>query len=380
MIAFTQAVTPALQALLDQFCLRHGLSVHKAGEDAVTIDALFIEIRADRQEEDFHALQRLMAAHAGAVTFLFSNDFSQKTLIQAMRLGVREVLPVDSALSELDQAWNRSLLQVSMPLPKLSQSARQKQVVSFLPCKGGSGATLLACNLGFYLSQEAKKLVSFIDLDLHTGDATFYLCNDLHKNSLSDLTYQIDRLDSHLLSSSLHAVSPSYQLLAAPVTAEHALTMKPEHIDKVMSLARLNFDWVLVDLNAALNALSLKALDQSDVICIVMDFSIMQLRDAKRLLSLLVNLGYSRDKFRVIGIDHANADEIDRKKIEEGLGMPLFLVMPAATQAANDACNQGLPLSKISGGHVILASIQKLANLLFGIPAQKSNRWLANWF
>ena len=380
MTVHTHVFTASLLGLLEKFCDHHGLRADQLSAETAAIDVLLIEIRASHQDEDFNALQQLIAKNSGATVFLFTSEFAQNLLIQAMRLGVREVLPVDSTATDLEQAWQRSLFKTNNPLAKSQQSARKKQVVSFLPCKGGSGATLLACNLAYYLAQEAKQVIAFIDLDLHTGDATFYLCNDLQKNSLADLTHQIERLDGHLFNSSLHAVLPNFQLLAAPVHAEHALTMKPDHIDKVVSLARQNFDLVLLDLNSALNAFTLKALDHSDVICIVMDFSIMHMRDAKRLLTLLLSLGYTRDKFRLIGIDHANADEIDPKKIEEGLGMPLYLMVPAANKAADDACHQGLPLSKISGGHVIMSSIQKLANLLFSIPAQKSNRWLANWF
>ena len=380
MLILTQVLSPALQALCDQFCHRHGFVVEKEERDNSVVDLLLFESRAHHHAEDFDALQRWMSKHPGAVVLIFSNDFSQNFLIQAMRHGVREVLPVDAKEMDLEQAYERSSFHASNLLVNSKRETRQKKIVSFLPCKGGSGATLLACNLGFYLTQEAKRLISFIDLDLHTGDATFYLCNDLQKNSLSDLTYQIDRLDDHLFNSSLHAVSENYQLLAAPVSAEHALTMTPDHIDRVMALARQNFDLVLVDLNPALSALTLKALDNSDVICIVMDFSIMHLRDAKRLLNLLLSLGYSRDKFRVIGVDHGNADEIDLKKIEEGLGLPIFLTVPEAKKAANAACDQGLPLSKVSGGHEVMVAIQKLANLLFSIPVHKSSRWLANWF
>ncbi len=380
MLVRIQAVTPALQVLCDQFCHRHGFAVEKDARDDSVIDLLLFESQSHQQTEDFDALQAWMSKHSGAVVLIFSNDFSQNFLLQVMRHGVREVLPVDAAEMDLEHAYERIFSYANKPLVNSKREMRQQKTVSFLPCKGGSGATLLACNLGFYLSQDNKRRIAFIDLDLHTGDATFYLCNDSQKNSLSDLTYQIDRLDEHLFNSSLHAVSGNYQLLAAPVSAEHALTMTPDHIDRVMALARQNFDFVLVDLNPALSALTLKALDNSDVICIVMDFSIMHLRDAKRLLNLLLSLGYSRDKFRVIGVDHGNADEINLKKIEEGLGLPLILTVPEAKNAANAACDQGLPLSKVSGSHEVMSAIQKLANLLFSIPVHKSSRWLANWF
>ena len=380
MNAYVQVYTSTLQTLIEKFCDRHSININSKHSKATPIDILFFEVRKEKYKEDFLVIQRMHAQFPAGTIILFSDDLSQDLLIQSMRIGVREVLSVSSSEIDLDQAWERSFPLAIQPASNLSRSTQKKQIVSFLPCRGGSGATLLSCNLAYYLAQEAKQVISFIDLDLHSGDATFYLCNDQQKNSLSDLTSQVDRLDGHLFKTSMHDVVPNFHLLAAPPHAEHALTMKPDHIDKVMTLARENFDLVLVDLNAALNASALKALDHSDVICIVMDFSIMQLRDAKRLLTLLLNLGYPREKFHFIGIDHSNSAPLDPHKIEENLGSPLYLMVPAASRAADDACNQGLPLSKISGGHVIMSSIHKLAHLLFGIPEQKPQRWLANWF
>ncbi len=380
MIGKIKLFTQSLRSQVNDFCLRHGITIDEGLEETNEIDLFFIEIREKFQDIDLKMLNQIINNHSSAMVFLFTSEFSQTVLIQAMRVGVREVLHVDSTATELDQALERGFLKENHQVTKQKKISREKQVVSFLPCKGGNGATLLACNLGYYLAKDAEQEFSFIDLDLHSGDATFYLCNDLQKNSLSDLTNQIERLDSFLLKSSLHTVLPNFNLLAAPLNAEHALTMKPDHIDKVISLARDNFELVLIDLNSALNAITLKVLDHSDVVCIVMDFSIMQLRDAKRLLMLLISLGYSKDKFRFIGIEHANFGEVTHKKIEESLGMPLYLIIPGAAKAAAEACNQGLPLSEISGGHVIMNSIQKLADMIFNISPQKNNRWLASWF
>ena len=82
-----------------------------------------------------------------------------------MRAGVREVLPSPPPPQALADAVQR----LASKLQDSTTNRAQGQVMAFLPCKGGAGATFLATNLGWALARNHSVLL--IDLNLQFGDA-----------------------------------------------------------------------------------------------------------------------------------------------------------------------------------------------------------------
>ena len=64
-------------------------------------------------------------------------------LLQAMRAGVREVLPSPAAAGRIYPALERIEEKLERPA-----TMRNGKVLAFISCKGGSGATFIATNLG----------------------------------------------------------------------------------------------------------------------------------------------------------------------------------------------------------------------------------------
>src|SRR5204863_9890241 len=75
------------------------------------------------------------------------------------------------------------------------QSRHAGQILAFISCKGGSGATFLATNLGYALGQGNKRTI-VIDLNLQFGDASLFVSGDKAAMNLGDIARQIQRLDA----------------------------------------------------------------------------------------------------------------------------------------------------------------------------------------
>jgi pilus assembly protein CpaE len=108
-------------------------------------------------------------------------------LINAMRAGVREVLPSPVSSVALEAAVNR----IGAKLVS-SQPAGQGKILAFMPCKGGSGATFLATNLGYQLAE--TKTVLLIDLNLQFGDALSFVHDGKPASTLADVARDIAQL------------------------------------------------------------------------------------------------------------------------------------------------------------------------------------------
>ena len=161
-------------------------------------------------------------------------------------------------------------------------------MLAFISCKGGSGATFIATNLGYALAAGGHKRVLLIDMNLHFGDASLFVSEHKPLATLSDVAHQIHRLDPSFLASSTLSILPNYSVLAAPEDPAHASEVLPEHVDAIIAQARRQYDFVVLDVGRNLDAVSVRALDHADMIFPILQTTLPYIRDGKR-VAVIVN-------------------------------------------------------------------------------------------
>jgi pilus assembly protein CpaE len=215
--------------------------------------------------------------HPSVAVILLCSTHTPEFLINSMRAGVREVLPSPVTPPALEAAVARVAAKlIGLPARKTGK------ILAFMPCKGGAGATFLATNLGWQLAE--TKSVLLIDLNLQFGDALSFVHDGKAPSTLADVAKDISRLDASLLAASTVKVAPNYSILAAPEDLAHAMEVKPEHIDAILSLAVTQYDFVLLDVPRLLDTMAIKALDRAWRIFPVLQSGLPDLRNAGKLL------------------------------------------------------------------------------------------------
>src|SRR5439155_2059399 len=194
--------------------------------------------------DDFDALQRLTTAHPELEYVLVSSGLTPEILMDAMRAGVREVLPAPTSPDALCAAVQRL---ARKRMPAAAPSSRSGEVIGFLSCKGGSGATFVAANVAHVLAAGGQRRVALIDLNLQFGDAALFVTSTPPVSSVAEVARHIQRLDSELLRSAMAQVSPGLWVVAAPEDPGLATDVKPQHVHEILALARTMFDIFVVD-------------------------------------------------------------------------------------------------------------------------------------
>ena len=136
-----------------------------AGAGGTTPDVLVLDAPSIG-EGDLDQLERLSHVHPRLAFIVLTQQSSRQFLMRAMRAGVREVMPLPLNGDALCAAIQR------IDDKRGSQSQTHGKVLAFISCKGGSGATFLATNLGYALATLKDKRVALIDLNLQFGDAS----------------------------------------------------------------------------------------------------------------------------------------------------------------------------------------------------------------
>jgi pilus assembly protein CpaE len=302
--------------------------------------------------------------HPKVAVILLCATQTPEFLINSMRAGVREVLPSPATPAALEAAVNR----MAAKLLGL-HSATAGKVLAFMPCKGGSGATFLATNLGYQLAETSSVLL--IDLNLQFGDALSFVSDGKPASTVADVAHDISRLDASFLVASTVKVAPNFSILAAPEDMSKAMEVKAEHVDAILALAVTLYDFVLLDLDRNLNTLAIRALDRAQRIYPVLQAGLPSIRNAVKLLAVFKSLGYPATKTELIVNRFEKAGEIGISDMRRSLGSVGLLTIPDSYKEVNNSINRGVPLVEISRTNPVSKSLADLALAL--VPRQDQN-------
>lgn len=335
-------------------------------------DVLILD-RPSREDGDLDNLERFSAQYPRIACVALCIERDPDFLMHAMRAGVREVLPSPATSSTLYPAIER----IGEKLERRGQTSGK--VLAFISCKGGSGATFLATNLGYALAASGKQKVALIDMNLQFGDASLFVSDHKPLATLSDVAQQIHRLDPSFLASSMLSVTPNYGVLAAPSDPAHANDVKPDHIDAILKLARRQYDFILLDVGRSLDAVSIRALDHADHIYPILQTTLPYIRDGKRLLNVFRSLEYGKEKIHLVVNRHDKGGEIRLKDLEGAFDADVNITIPNHYDAAAASVNQGVPVLQLYPNSQLSLALAGLARTLTGeaVPEAQGGGWLS---
>ncbi|WP_324731039.1 AAA family ATPase [Pseudomonas paeninsulae] len=281
----------------------------------------------------------------------------------AMQAGARDFLPEPVAAEELLAALGRMVAETH------SSSGATGKLVAVMNAKGGSGATLLACNLAHQLSAKGSRVL-LLDLDLQFGSVAHYL--DVQPNhSHVEVLQQIGELDSMALRGFCSHFSPSLHVLGG---REHELCLPQdvhiEQLEALLELARSSYDWVVVDLPRQIDHLTGITLEQADRVYIVVQQSLSHLKDASRLARILRDeLGVRGESLQVVVNRYNKSDPITLRDIATALRCSELQKLPNDFAVVSQSQNTGVPLDLHAPRAPITLALHELSKELLGKQA-----------
>ena len=203
-------------------------------------DVVVVDLDSDPE----YALEVVESIYAldFATVIVCSAQANLELAVRCMRAGAREflTLPLDSA------ALADALARISIRGPVTHQARRSaRKLFVFLGAKGGCGVTTIASNFALALAQESGQTTLLIDLGLPLGDAALNLGMVTEYSTVNALE-NCSRLDASFLATILARHSSGLSVLAAPSDFPH-IQPPMDAIDKLLAVARQNFDYVVVD-------------------------------------------------------------------------------------------------------------------------------------
>ncbi len=363
-------ISPSTQSLQEiSEILEHGnasrtISRHQGGISKVTglaeqerPDVIIVEGLCHDSSE-LAPIEHVTSHYPQTIVIMLCSQQSSEFLINAMRVGVREVLPSPVSKIALEAAITRAESKLG-----LRTAQRSGRVIAFVPCKGGSGATFLATNLGYQIAQEGKKVL-LIDLNLQFGEALLTVHDRKATSDIVEVARNISRLDASFLSSSTVQVSPNFEILDVPIDPAQSIQIKPDHLDAILNVAVNQYDFVILDVNKNLDDVTIKALDRAHNIFLVVQMLLPYLRNANRMMTVFRSLGYPAEKIELIVNRVWKNGEISMDDLRSSMGVTKIRTIPNGYKEVAKAINQGEPLITVSKSSPVVKAISELAQSL----------------
>lgn len=241
-------------------------------------------------------------------------------------------------------------------------------VVSLFSPKGGVGRTTLAYNLAVGLGQDHK--VCLIDGSLQFSDLRGLLRVPAVAPSIVNLP--TDRIREQDLVDIMWRDPSGIDILLAPPRVEMAEMVTTRDIEKVLSILRQLYEFVIIDTRAALSDDVLVFLDSADLILQVLTYDSMAIRGLAMSAETFAAIGYPPTKLATV-LNRADATGgFDKADVEQALGARIDFEVVSDGRLVLASNNEGIAFVTSNPESPIAQGVRRIAESLAAHQEQRA--------
>ncbi len=224
------------------------------------------------------------------------------------------------------------------------------RTLAFVGAKGGVGASCIAHNFAWALSEHVQANTCIVDYDLPFGTAALDFNQD-PVQGIADALNKPDRLDPVLMDRMTARCTERLSLFAAPATLDDDFDIAASAYEEVGRKIRSTAPYVVLDLPHIWSGWMRHTLLSSDDVVIVAAPDLASLRNAKNLLDL-IRRGRPNDTPPHLVVNQVGLPgrpEIPLKEFSKALDLEPALVMPFDSKLFGQAANNGQMIFEVNG-------------------------------
>jgi pilus assembly protein CpaE len=345
--------------------------------DADSLEFVAIALNGDDEAD----LARVSATVAAAKTrdikvILIAEGVSPGVLHQLLKLGADDFVPYPLPENALHEAIER-LRQAPKPSVEIEEDVeapafrpkgdRDGVVLPVHALAGGTGATTFAVNLAWELANVAKDggpRVCILDLDFQHGSVSTYL--DLpRREAVYELLSDTASMDSESLLQAMLTYNGKVHVLTAPAEMLPLDIASSEDINRLIDIARANFDFVIIDMPATVVQWTEAVLSQAHLYFAMLELDMRSAQNTLRMIRALKAEELPYEKLRYVLNRAPKFTDLSAKsrvkRLAESLDITLECQLPDGGRQVTQSNDHGLPLSETAAKNPLRKEIAKLA-------------------
>ncbi len=249
------------------------------------------------------------------------------------------------------------------------------RMVTITGTRGGSGATTMATNLAWFLSQSSRRHTALLDTDLQTGTAAMMLGAQAGPGLRSALE-QPDRVDELFIERTAIPLADRLHVLAGEESVADRFDYASGAGERLITMLRRRFNFIVADVPFPGSNLSRDLLNLAHQRVLVTTPTLAGIRDTLRLVGLPAGAAQARRAIIVLN-RVGMPGSLTKRQVEDALCTKIDVVIPDQPRSLAAAESLGEPAAKARGGFRA-GIIDLVKHVTFGQEAQeaKRSRWL----
>ena len=247
--------------------------------------------------------------------------------------------------------------------------------IAVIGAKGGVGASTVAHNLAWSISENIRVNAALVDLDLSFGTTALDFNQD-GAQSVADALLAPERADDSVIERLLTKATERLSLFTAPASVGQVLDIPPEAYTTVIDGVRRAVPFVVLDLPHVWNQWLSNTLVSADEVILVCQPDLASLRNGKNILDQLKterpNDASPRMVLNMTGVP--KRPEIPVKDFASAIGIEPEIVLPFDPQLFGTAANNGQMISETDSQAKPSLAIDYLAGQLTGRSVEQSEK------
>src|SRR3984957_14368643 len=214
--------------------------------------------------------------------------------------------------------------------------------------RGGVGATTIAVNIAWHFGVGLRRHTVLLDPDTHLG-ATAFLLNIQPGPGLRMALESPERIDSLLAERAAKPAADRLHVLAAEEKIASMTSYADGAAQALLTASRNRYNFIIADVPYRPVPLYRDLLDLVDQRILVLDPSLLAIRDTVRLLGL--PKGPGQNQRAVVALNRVGRPGgLSRKQVEEALKMKVDVCIPDLPRQVGNAATLGEPVMVTSSG------------------------------
>lgn len=239
--------------------------------------------------------------------------------------------------------------------------------------KGGVGASTIAHNLAWALSERVKTNATLVDLDLNFGTTGLDFNHDATA-TIADALMSPDRFDEAVMGRLVSKVTDRLSLFTAPATLDRTYNLDPDTYGRVLDQVRSSVPFVVLDMPQVWSDWFKGTLVGADEIIVVAGPDLASLRNGKNMIDFLraarPNDAPPKLVLNMVGLP--KRPEIPPRDFGQAIGVEPTLVLPFDAQLFGTAANNGQMIFDVAPESKCAQALDQLAVTLSGREIQKT--------
>jgi pilus assembly protein CpaE len=292
----------------------------------------------------------------------------------AIRSGAKDFLPEPVTAAELVAALQR----VRDEAHRQRTATVEGEIYAIVGAAGGAGTSFIATNIARILAADTERAKApppmLVDLDLNFAPLSHYL--DIHPDrGLLQALEAVESLDEMAIRGFAAKHRSGLQLLCA--TSGPTVLSKdvsPEKLSQLFDVLSAHHARVVVDVPHVLDPLTATVFSVSAHVVLVLQQSLLHVRNAARLLQILKSeLGVAPERIRVLVNRYQKEALVELADIKRSLNVETLLTIPSHYRSALESADSGVTLYDADRNSAVVRALRELTTTLTGAGgAQRS--------